>query len=408
MSSRRRILFLTQWFDPEPTPKGLSFSTALAENGFDIEVLTGFPNYPEGRIYNGYKLIPHQIERHGNVVVHRSWLYPSHDRSSIKRAANYLSFLVSALLCGLTKITPPDLIYAYHPPATVGAVGALLARYFNVPLILDVQDLWPDTVLSSGMMGNGLAMRTLDSACRWEYKQADIVVTPSRQIADILASRGVEHTRLRVVYNWADEARINTPSDSANADLARDVLGNSFSILFAGQMGEAQGLENVVHAAAMTPQIKWVFLGNGTARPRLESTVQEQRLENVKFVDRVPMSAVNAWLKAAGALLVHLSPDPLYFASIPSKTQAYMLAGRPILMVANGAAAELVDNARAGVVCQPGNTRELANAAERLASMSELDRERLGENGRNYYQSSLSFDVGVDSLVRVFRETLAS
>src|SRR5512142_1534789 len=115
-----RLLMLTQFFDPEPTPRGLSFAQALVDQGFDVEVLTGVPNYPRGDVYPGYKLRAYQRERFGRVTVHRAWLYPDHSRSWTQRATNYLSFGASAAVVGLLKIAAADVVYAYHPPATVG------------------------------------------------------------------------------------------------------------------------------------------------------------------------------------------------------------------------------------------------------------------------------------------------
>lgn len=403
----KRLLICTQWFDPEPTPKGLSFAAALQQRGFEVEVLTGFPNYPEGRVYPGYRLRPYQRESFDGVNVHRVWLYPSHDRSAVRRGINYMSFAASAVVAGLTKVARPDVVYAYQPP-TVGWAGALLASRFQAPLVIDVQDLWPETVASSGMMRSGFAMRALEAACRWEYRRADRVVALSDGMADLLEARGVARERLRVIRNWADERRLTSSYDAAARDRARSIIGNGFSVLFAGQMGEAQGLGNALEAAALAPEIRWVFLGGGTDRRRLEEVARARALGNVSFVERVPMSEVSAWLDAAGALLVHLSDDPLYLASIPSKTQAYMLAGRPVLMAAAGDAAALVTDANAGIACAPGSPHVLAAAARRLAEMTSTERERLGANGREYYQRELAFSIGVGLFAKLFHEVIGA
>ncbi|MDQ6770854.1 MAG: glycosyltransferase family 4 protein [Gemmatimonadota bacterium] len=403
----KRLLICTQWFDPEPTPKGFSFAAALHQRGFEVDVLTGFPNYPEGRVYPGYRLRPYERESFGGVNVHRVWLYPSHDRSAVRRGINYLSFAASVVVAGLTKVPRPNLVYAYHPPPTVGWAGALLASRFRAPLVIDVQDLWPETVASSGMMRSGFAMRALEVGCLWEYRRADRVVALSSGMADLLEARGVPRKRLRVIRNWADERRLSSSWETAVRERARTTIGNGFSVLFAGQMGQAQSLGNALESAALTPEIRWVFMGGGTDRARLERMAGERALANVSFVDRVPLSEVGAWLEAAGALLVHLSDDPLYAASIPSKTQAYLLAGRPVLMAAAGDAAALVADANAGVTCAPGRPERLAAAARRLAEMTPVERDRLGANGHAYYKRELAFSVGVDAFAQLFHETIA-
>ena len=140
-----RVLLITQWFDPEPTPKGLAFARELARQGFSVEVLTGFPNYPTGRLYPGYRMRWRERRLMDGVVVHRVPLYPSHDQSALRRAFNYLSFAFSVLIHGLAAAGRADVIYVYHPPLTVAAAGTLLAVLRRRPVVCDIQDLWPDT-----------------------------------------------------------------------------------------------------------------------------------------------------------------------------------------------------------------------------------------------------------------------
>jgi colanic acid biosynthesis glycosyl transferase WcaI len=402
-----RILLLTQWFEPEPALKGLSFARGLRERGFEVEVLTGFPNFPTGTLYDGYTLKFHERTVVEGIPVHRAYLYPSHDRSPVRRSLNYLSFGAFATIVGMLKLTRPDVIYAYHPPASVGWAGALLARFFDAPLVLDVQDLWPDTVASSGMMSGGVMMSILGAACRLEYESADHIVALSAGMAALLADRGADPRRTSVIHNWAVESRLDAAPDAKNQRAASDSLSGRFSVLFAGQMGEAQGLDVVLDAAELSPSITWVFLGGGSARGRLEQSARDRKLANVRFVDRVPMESVGAWLAAAGALLVNLSADPLYAASIPSKLQAYLRAGRPVLIAARGDAADMVLAARAGVACPPGDPRALADAAERLASMTPAERATLSANGTKYYMDHLSFAVGADKFAALFRDLAA-
>ncbi len=398
-----RLLICTQWFDPEPSLKGLGFAKGLAARGFQVEVLTGFPNYPGGRVYPGYKLRPYQREVVEGIVVHRCWLYPSHDRSPVRRTLNYLSFMLSAGILGLRKTERPDIVYGYHPPATTGWLAAWLANWFGSMLVLDVQDLWPDTLSSSGMMQPGPAWRLLDALCRWEYRRADRIVALSTGMAHLLRERGVSQSRVCVIRNWADESRLAARGQSTKKSEQLPISRNSFSILFAGQMGEAQGLDTILRAAELTPHIAWDFLGDGSERGRLEQLAQERGLANVSFYPRVRIEEVGAWLEAAGALLVHLKDDPLFEASIPSKTQAYLRVGRPILMAVHGDAADIVLAAGAGLVANPGDPQSIGEAARRMEAMPLAQRDLMGANGRAYYQRELSMDIGLDRFAALFR-----
>ena len=148
-----KILFLTQWFEPEPTLKGMTLAREMVRRGHEVQVVTGFPNYPGGRVYRGYRIRLRQREIIDGVTVTRVPLYPSHNRSGLQRAANYLSFAVSASI-GVWSVPCPDVGYVYHPPATIGLPALVLNLLRRVPFVLDIQDLWPDTLAATAMVGN--------------------------------------------------------------------------------------------------------------------------------------------------------------------------------------------------------------------------------------------------------------
>ncbi|MEG0636081.1 MAG: glycosyltransferase family 4 protein, partial [Pseudomonas sp.] len=234
-----RVLLLTQWFDPEPTFKGLVFAQALVAQGFDVEVITGFPNYPGGQVYAGYKVKLIQREVIGGVKVTRVPLYPSHGQSGIGRVLNYVSFAASSLLYGLFGAKRPDVIYAYHPPLTVGIAAALIRLFRRVPVVYDIQDMWPDTLRSTGMFSNEKALRTVSRVCDWVYKRVDQLVVLSPGFKTLLIERGVPAAKIDVIYNWCAEDMICAP----NAEKPENFPSPSrFRVLFAGNMGKAQSL----------------------------------------------------------------------------------------------------------------------------------------------------------------------
>ena len=161
-----RILILSQFFDPEPIVKGLPFARELSRRGHAVEVLTGFPNYPGGKLYPGYRLRPWQREVLDGIPVHRVALYPSHDGSAVRRTANYASFALSAAVAGPFLVRKPDVVYVYHPPATVGLPALVFRALRGCPVVYDVQDLWPDSVASSRMVGSPWIIKALDRWCR--------------------------------------------------------------------------------------------------------------------------------------------------------------------------------------------------------------------------------------------------
>ena len=402
-----KILLLTQWFDPEPSFKGLAFARELARRGDTVEILTGFPNYPGGKVYPGYRIRPWQIERMEGFRVCRVALYPSHDRSALRRSFNYVSFAVASAILGPFLVQRPDVIYVYHPPGTIGLPALLLRWWFSAPIVYDVQDLWPDTIAATGMLSHPFLLSCINRFCRWVYRRADQIVVLSPGFREALQARGIPEERIRVIYNWApDQVLAATPAPGPSRGQDRQ-----FRVVFAGAMGAAQALDAVLDAAALcsvsAPQVRFLLVGDGTDRDRLEQRARSLHLSNVSFVPWQPLAAMGKVFEQADALLVHLKDDPLFRMTIPSKTQAYLAAGRPIVMAVRGDAADLVSRADAGILAQPEDPGSIAAAVRSLASLSQGERERMGRNGRAFYDRELAIGVAVESFREVFRNVCA-
>lgn len=401
-----KILLLTQWFEPEPTFKGLLFAKSLRDAGHEVEVLTGFPNYPGGKVYDGYKISLYQKEVIDGIVIHRAPLYPSHDGSALKRVFNYISFAVTSTIVGLLKTRHIDVIYSYHPPLTSSLSALLLGFVKRVPFVVDIQDLWPDTLAATGMLNNKKILSVVDKVCNLVYKRASKVVVLSPGFKDKLISRGVPKNKVEVIYNWCNEpALIN--SEVCNIKLPDN--GN-LNVLFAGNLGFAQGLPAIMNAAEIlqTRKIKVnvVLLGDGVAKNDAILASKNKKLENVFFFPRVPMTQVGTLLSAADILLVHLNDDELFNITIPSRTQANLAVGKPIVMGVKGDAADLVKNSGAGVICTPNSPNSLADGIEEIAFKSEDEREFMGMKAKEFYYSKLSLNKGVERFISVFEEVI--
>ncbi|PPA04923.1 glycosyltransferase WbuB [Pseudomonas sp. MWU12-2312b] len=399
-----RVLLFTQWFDPEPTFKGLVFARELVAQGFEVEVVTGFPNYPGGKLYPGYKVKFLQREFIDGVQVTRVPLYPSHGQSGIGRLFNYISFAASILLYGLFGAKKPDVIYAYHPPLTVGIAAALVRFFRGVPVVYDIQDMWPDTLKATGMFTNEKILRVVSRVCDFVYSHVDQIVVLSPGFKRLLVERGVPAEKIDVIYNWCAEDTFGSCFEKVPDNFPDS---SNFRVLFAGNMGKAQSLDTVIVAAKLlhgrSSKVVFVFLGGGVESSRLEAFAKKEELNNVYFLPAVPMPEVGAYLSSADVLLVHLKRDPLFTITIPSKTQAYMAAKKPILMAVDGDAAELVREADCGVVSKSDDPHALAEAILALMELSEHDRRRMAENGHAFYHKELSLRVGVERFGKHFK-----
>jgi glycosyltransferase involved in cell wall biosynthesis len=310
---------------------------------------------------------------------------------------------------GLPQIRRPDVVYVLHPPATIALAPILLTLLGKTPFVYDIQDLWPDTIDLSGMLRSRILLSFLDRWCRLTYRVAKRIVVLSPGFREILVQRGVPPEKVAVIYNWCDETAMRCGTDAAEA---RKCLGvnDDFAVMFAGTMGLGQGLDTVLSAAEICARTgvraQFLFVGGGVDRERLEGKTRRMGLPNIRFYQQQRMGDMASVLAGADALLVHLRDEPLYRITIPCKTQAYLAAGKPIIMGMRGDAAELVRRSGAGVVCEPENAESLVKAVAQLARLDAAERLKLGDAGRRFYDQELSLRIGVSKFEKIFQEAV--
>jgi glycosyltransferase involved in cell wall biosynthesis len=399
---------LTQWFDPEPTFKGLAFANALRDAGHEVEVLTGFPNYPGGKIYPGYRQRWLSREDINGIRVNRVPLYPSHDSSALGRVVNYITFAISACLLGIFGVRRADVIYCYHPPLTVGLSGVVISFLKRTPLVYDIQDLWPDTLKATGMVDSPRMLKVVEHVCHFVYRRAASLVVLSPGFKSKLVARGVPAEKIDVIYNWCHEDAL---SNDGIAEPVPEVMVDRFNIVFAGTMGKAQALDSILAAAALAAcenkNVQFVLVGGGIDVERLKGLVVHRGLDNVQFLPRLPMHEIGKVMRAADALIVHLRDDPLFSITVPSKTQAYMAVGKPIIMAVRGDAADLVVISAGGVLAEPEQPESIAAAVLKLVSMPNDELVEMGRRARRYYFGNLSLQIGVEKFSAVFLKACA-
>ena len=400
------ILYLTQWFEPEPAFKGIEFAKALAAKGHEVEVVTAFPNYPTGKLYPGYRVRPYQRDDIDGVIVHRLYVWPSHDRSSVGRMLNYLSFWLSSLVFGLVRGRRYDAVYVYHPPITPALAAALFCRLWRRPFVVEIQDLWPDSVASSGM-APGRMVRALDAACRFTYSRATAIVAQSAGMMARLEERGVPATKLHCVRNWSTYApardAADTPSDAIQAAFAGRI-----NLVYGGNLGQAQGLRTVIDAVAAAVRARpnlplhLHLFGSGIERDALATRIDELDMAaRMTLHGAVSRGAMDRIFDLADILILHLKADPLYEVTIPSKTQHYLSCGKPIVAGLSGEAADMLRQSGAAIVTAPEDIAAMTAAIVSLAERDRTQRDVLGKNGRDYYDTHLSFAPAIDRTLAI-------
>ncbi|HEY0117093.1 MAG TPA: glycosyltransferase family 4 protein [Allosphingosinicella sp.] len=398
---------MTQYFDPEPIGKTGSFVRALKARGHDVEVVTGFPNYPGGQVYDGYKVRAHRAEMVGDVEVHRVAIYPSHDRSSLRRALNYLSFVASAALYGIFRARRFDVIYAYPPP-TVGLAAALVGFFRRRPFVQDIQDLWPESVTTSGMAGASRMGALLGAMCRLVYRRATRIVAQSVGMAAAIAGRGVPREKIDVIFNWADE---ETAKPLGTLDLDHFGMNGKFNFVYGGNLGRMQGLDTLIRAAReaarQAPEIQLILIGGGVDEPNLRALVDELSATNVRIHPGVPKDQIGDLFAAADVLTLHLKDIPLFAFTIPQKTQFYMAVGRPILIAVPGEAAAMVTDAGAGIAAHPEDVEAVADAMVRMSKMPREELAAMGARGQEAYRELYSLEAGINATIATLESATA-
>lgn len=408
-----RVGLLTQWYDPEPGPAALPgvLARGLLARGHEVQVLTGFPNYPSGQIADGYRISRRQDEVLDGADIRRVALYPSHDAAMSGRLLNYGTFGASALVSGASALRDVDVLWVNYSPITVAPAMWWLHYARRVPVVMHVLDLWPDTLVASGFADGGAASRAVTRAaetwCRGMYASAASVIVNSPGVESVLSRRGVDPARINYVPMWANEDVARPADDAMRASLG--VSADSIALLYAGALGGAQGLEVLLEACARVEDPRFVCLiaGSGVSEGSLRARADELGLTNVRFLGRIPQGDMADLMGAADAAFISLNDDPLAAITMPSKFQATLAAGRAIVASATGDLAEAVRESGAGFVSASGDVDGLA---AHLRSLPQLGRTELAARGRvarDVYTSRYSASVGIDRMEEILTRAAA-
>jgi glycosyltransferase involved in cell wall biosynthesis len=323
---------------------------------------------------------------------------------------SYTSLAVSQSLIGTAVVKSADVAFVNQGPATLGLPACVLRLFRRIPFVYTIQDMWPDSLLSTGMFNNQFGLKLVDMWCKFVYRFASKIVVITPGFKQKLCERGVPEDKIEVIYNWCDDTQLSNVEN--DHQLAKELgMAGRFNIVFAGNMGPAQAMAAVLEAAGFVasqcPAVQFLLIGSGVEVDSLKTKAAAMGLKNVQFFARRPISEIGKIFCLADVLLVHLRNDPLFQITIPSKTQAYMAIGRPILMGVKGDAADLVTKAKCGLVCEPGNPQSITRAVCKLYAMPKVELNTMGENGKNFYDRELSIDIGARKYEKVFESVAA-
>lgn len=379
-----RILFLSDNFPPEtnaPASRLHEHARSWVRSGHDVTVVTCAPNFPEGRVFDGYRNRLRQVEVIDGIRVVRVKTYIAANAGFVKRTLDYLSFMFAGVLAGLFE-RRPDVLVATSPQFFCAVGGWLLSAMRRVPFVFELRDLWPASITAVGAMRRGLAVRSLERLELFLYRRADAVVSVTNAFRADLISRGISDHKVHVVINGVDlEHYAPQPRDRALA--AEFGLEDRFVVGYVGTHGMAHALDRVLEAAERLrdrPDVAFAFVGAGAERERLERIARERALDNVVFVPRQPKDRMPAVWSLCDLALIPLRDNPVFSTVIPSKLFECMGMGIPVLMaIPEGEATSIVRDTGCGVCVPPEDPRRMAQAVVQLAS----DRQHIETLRRN-------------------------
>jgi putative colanic acid biosynthesis glycosyltransferase WcaI len=401
-----RIGLFSQWYEPEPATVASVLARELGQRGHSVKVLTGFPNYPGGRIYDGYRMAWRQDSTVSGVPVRRVALFPSHGPSTVGRLANYASFAATTTLWGGSFLKGIDGLWVSNSPPTIGLPTWVIKARYRPRVVLHIMDIWPESLMASGF-GSILRWRWFERAIdKWlsvTYGTADSIACSSRTQIERLVHRGVPHAKLSYVPIWVDERLFHPmePDLDLLADL--DVQGKMI-LLYAGAIGEPQGLDPLIEVCGRLrdePSFHCLIAGSGSAEPRLRARAEDMRLSNVSFLGHWPISDIVRLMSIGDVHLVSLRADPLAEVAMPSKVPATLACGKPIIVAARGEAAGVVSRSGAGWACTPGDQDGLEAAIRAALAAGACRLREMGRQGRKAYQAEFAVDIGVDRVERL-------
>ena len=384
------ILIVTPHFHPENFRIN-DFAEEFVKRGHGVTVLTAIPDYPDGKFYDGYGLFKRARESRNGVKIYRAPLIPRGSGSNVRLALNYISFVVGAIFTSLFLLKNKlDIIFVFEPsPITVGIPAIFLKKIKKIPLCFWVLDLWPESVVSAGNLKSSFIPRILNPIVRYIYKHSDRILVSSNGFMNSIVDKGVRKDKIEFFPQWAEP--IFKPIKSTKY-LLGDIPENSFKIMFAGNIGEAQDFPSILEAAKILKNItniQWIILGGGRRESWVKTKIDEYGLEKCfHMLGSFPLEKMPEFYAHADAMLVSLKENYIFSITIPAKVQTYLACGKPVLAMINGEGGKVVLDANAGLVCPAERPDRLVENILEMNKLGVEDISKMGKNARKYYEEN--------------------
>lgn len=405
-----KILFLTQYCPPEvgaPQNRIFEFAKRLKKFGHEITILTAMPNYPKGEIFDQYKGKKLVIEEIDDIRIIRTSIYATKEKGFIKRLRNYLSFTFSSVITGAKHVGHQDVIITESPPLFLGWSGYLISKKIKAKFVFNISDLWPESAVKLGMLHNKLLIKASTWLEEFCYRKADAITGQTKGIVNNIIMRGFDSNKVHLITNGVDTEFFK--KENRDEEFIKKIgIEGKFAACYGGIHGLAQGLEVIINAAEILKNhdnIQFIFVGDGPEKEKLKNMVKEKELSNVTFIPVQPKKNMPKIIASMDASIIPLKKLDLFKGALPSKMFEALATELPIILSVEGEAANLINEAKAGIVVEPENSEEMADAVLKLAEDKKL-RAVFGANGREYVTENYSRDKITRNLENILKNIL--
>lgn len=398
----KHILVISQYFYPEQFRIN-DMSKEWIKRGYQVTVVTGIPNYPEGKFFDGFSLSKKRKENYKGINIIRLPIVPR-GNNSIMLVLNYLSFVLSGYFWQLFTNIKPDLVFIFEvSPMTQALPGVWFSKKRNIPCHIYVQDLWPENVETIMGLKNRKIINLIGKMVDYIYKNCKQIFTTSESFVQSIVDRGVPINKVKYWPQYAEDfylPDVDNKSEMIDSDY--------FNITFTGNVGQGQGLDILVKSAVILKNkdvrdIKFNIVGDGRYKQQLLKNIADSDvIDYFNFVDKQSPEKIPKMLGASDVAFLSLNKHPIFSKTIPAKLQSYMACGKPVLAAAEGETKKIILNANCGICTSPGNEKDLVQSIMTLSNSTKNEIKSYGKNARKYYDLFFNKETLLDEMDTYF------
>lgn len=409
ISNKKKILFLSHYFPPEVNaPANRTYEHCkLWVNDFDITVITNFPNHPDGKLFKGYKNKLYKKENIDGINIVRVWTFITPNEGFVLRTINYIFYMLMSIAYAIFGGLKFDIVIATSPQFFCGLAGKYIGFLKRKPFVLELRDLWPESIVAVGAIRNKLLISLLENIELRLYKSAALIISVTNSFKENLIKKGIDHAKIHIIYNGVSTDIFNKYNPITDIEL-KEFLKEGYKVGYIGTIGMSHSIITLVEAAqlAVDKDIKFVIVGSGAEKDKLAAEIKKRELKNIRVFDLQPKADIPGIINELDIFCIHLKKQDLFKTVIPSKMFEGMIMKKPILIGVDGESRKIVEDAQAGIYFEPENPNDLLDKIALLKKDASCALS-LGQNGYNCVINNFDRKVLADNYKSILKNILS-